>query len=359
MLAAFRKADNKRVARNIGDPTKSGPMGGWDQMRQRLKGRNGVPMLYFFPNCSDSIRTIPVLQHDETKSEDLDCWIAGTMVATPSGDMPIESIKVGDLVETPLGPRPILRSYLSGAGGTTWILLSDGRYLQGTSHHKIYIEGKGLMRLDQLLCYDIPIGRIMAWQRKPLFIVVSFIHATRAAFTTIRRNGFSVKAALQAYIGRFGLMPDERSLSAGMFTTSMKITTITNWQILNVCRQENMEDSTCKKGLRANWVDNLQNGVSSKTGKRILRENARKMHERTPRRSQTCGNCGCTFQTRHPRQLFCSESCGESAGYRQIEKICGICGKMFWAKHHFNQGSPHLLILLRLGIAQKKRRFIT
>lgn len=71
-LASFRKADNKRVARNIGDPAKSGPMGGWDQLRQRLKGRKGVPMIYCFPNCADSIRTIPVLQHDETKLEDLD-----------------------------------------------------------------------------------------------------------------------------------------------------------------------------------------------------------------------------------------------------------------------------------------------
>ena len=34
--------------RNIGDPAKSGPMGGWDQMRARLLGKNGVPMLYVF-----------------------------------------------------------------------------------------------------------------------------------------------------------------------------------------------------------------------------------------------------------------------------------------------------------------------
>lgn len=71
-MAAFRAADNRRVPRNIGDPAKSGPMGGWDQMRARMQGMAGRPMLYCFSNCRDSIRTIPVLQHDEVRSEDLD-----------------------------------------------------------------------------------------------------------------------------------------------------------------------------------------------------------------------------------------------------------------------------------------------
>jgi hypothetical protein len=59
-------------------------MGGWDQMRARIIGsakRNedgspnwttGRPMIYTFSTCSDSIRTIPVLQHDPSRAEDLD-----------------------------------------------------------------------------------------------------------------------------------------------------------------------------------------------------------------------------------------------------------------------------------------------
>ena len=61
----FRGADNSRVA-------KRGAMGGWDQVRARLVGTNGVPMLYCFATCRDSIRTIPVLQHDMNNAEDLD-----------------------------------------------------------------------------------------------------------------------------------------------------------------------------------------------------------------------------------------------------------------------------------------------
>lgn len=61
----WRKADNKRVAR-------AGAMGGWDQMRARIKGFGGRPMVFCFNTCADSIRTIPALQHDPNRPEDLD-----------------------------------------------------------------------------------------------------------------------------------------------------------------------------------------------------------------------------------------------------------------------------------------------
>lgn len=61
----FGAADNKRVARN-------GAMGGWDQLRARLQGEDGRPMLYFFDTCVHAIRTVPALQHDEKNPEDVD-----------------------------------------------------------------------------------------------------------------------------------------------------------------------------------------------------------------------------------------------------------------------------------------------
>jgi hypothetical protein len=47
-------------------------MGGWDEMRQRLKGKDGTPMLYVFETCRDFIRTVPVLPHDPKRAEDVD-----------------------------------------------------------------------------------------------------------------------------------------------------------------------------------------------------------------------------------------------------------------------------------------------
>jgi hypothetical protein len=61
----FKPADNKRIGR-------AGAMGGWDEMRQRIRGNAGVPMLYVFDTCRDFLRTIPTLQHDPMRAEDLD-----------------------------------------------------------------------------------------------------------------------------------------------------------------------------------------------------------------------------------------------------------------------------------------------
>lgn len=62
----FRRADNARV-------TQRGALGGWDMMRQRLIGEDmDRPMIVCFSTCIDSIRTIPALQHDKDRIEDVD-----------------------------------------------------------------------------------------------------------------------------------------------------------------------------------------------------------------------------------------------------------------------------------------------
>ena len=83
---------------------------------------------------------------------------------------------------------------------------------------------------------------------------------------------------------------------------------------------------------RADLQDKLRDWRASPAGVGVLRDNARKMRERTPRRECACGNCGKPFETRHPRQLFCSVVCSEAAGFKQVEKDCPICGVRFWAK---------------------------
>ena len=62
----FRRADNSRVS----TPKR---MGGWDQVRWRLRGDDdGDPMIFFVDHCRDAIRTLPMQQHDENRPEDLD-----------------------------------------------------------------------------------------------------------------------------------------------------------------------------------------------------------------------------------------------------------------------------------------------
>lgn len=61
----FNRADNKRTP-------KMGALGGWDQLRSRLKGEDGVPAIYIFSTCTELIRTLPMLQHDPDQMEDVD-----------------------------------------------------------------------------------------------------------------------------------------------------------------------------------------------------------------------------------------------------------------------------------------------
>jgi hypothetical protein len=56
----------------ISGSDKRGPMAGWDQMRARLSGDSKRPMLYLFATCVAATRTLPMLQHDPQKAEDLD-----------------------------------------------------------------------------------------------------------------------------------------------------------------------------------------------------------------------------------------------------------------------------------------------
>lgn len=53
----FQRADNRRPS-------------GWMQVRERLVGKNGVPLLYFFKTYSDDVDSLANLQHDLNNVED-------------------------------------------------------------------------------------------------------------------------------------------------------------------------------------------------------------------------------------------------------------------------------------------------
>lgn len=59
------RADNTRVAQ-------AGAMSGWNNVRQRLTGDGDNPLLFVFSTCAHLIRTLPVIQHDRTRAEDVD-----------------------------------------------------------------------------------------------------------------------------------------------------------------------------------------------------------------------------------------------------------------------------------------------
>lgn len=96
------------------------------ETKQEYKERNGTES----PNYSDS------------------CFEAGTTVSTTDGHIPIERIKVGDLVLTPFGPSPVVITHCLQSEETICLIFSDGTTLRGTPEHKIFTWDKGWVRMD-------------------------------------------------------------------------------------------------------------------------------------------------------------------------------------------------------------------
>ena len=79
------------------------------------------------------------------------CFVAGTMVATPDGERPIESLKPDDLVLTRKGARRVVANAtrLSDVG----VAKIGDKYLVGTADHPVYLP-HGWTRLDRLQVGD-------------------------------------------------------------------------------------------------------------------------------------------------------------------------------------------------------------
>ncbi|OQY25972.1 MAG: hypothetical protein B6244_14540, partial [Candidatus Cloacimonetes bacterium 4572_55] len=75
-------------------------MQGLEKVRRYLKNATATPMekpgLIIFNTCRHFLRTVPTLPRDKRKLEDVACLVAGTMVSTTKGDIPIEKVSVGD-----------------------------------------------------------------------------------------------------------------------------------------------------------------------------------------------------------------------------------------------------------------------
>jgi predicted phage terminase large subunit-like protein len=81
------------------------------------------------------------------------CFIAGTMVATPAGNVPIESLRPGDTVLTRAGPRCVVANSVRHGAEVGEVAFANGAKLVGTPDHPVYLPS-GWTRLDRLQVGD-------------------------------------------------------------------------------------------------------------------------------------------------------------------------------------------------------------
>ena len=162
-------ADNRRIL-------------GWNRMREYLSpAPDGLPWWQIFETCTNLVRTLPEMVHCKRRPEDISrdgedhaCFIAGTMVETQGGEMPIERIKVGQKVLTRKGYKRVKIAQYVDTKPVYVAELSNGIKLTGTLDHPIWVKGEGFVPLINLNPGDILLSKDECeWNQKALFSTAS------------------------------------------------------------------------------------------------------------------------------------------------------------------------------------------
>lgn len=145
-------------------------------IRPAMKGpdsvTNGISKVQEFhiiihPSCENFFKEITNFSWAKDKDGNLTgkpekefdhCLVAGTMIMTDHGEIPIEDVNVGDMVMTHLGYRPVTASGVTQHNQPIWRLeLTNGKVLEGTWNHQI-VTKKGVKYLKDVTSKDVLIG---------------------------------------------------------------------------------------------------------------------------------------------------------------------------------------------------------
>jgi len=89
------------------------------------------------------------------KRDDHGCFVAGTMVETWDGPMPIQDVKSGMMVLTRKDYRKVLDAACTDLlANVATVTFSDSRVMTGTMNHPVFVKNKGFVPLGDLLPGD-------------------------------------------------------------------------------------------------------------------------------------------------------------------------------------------------------------
>lgn len=116
---------------------------GWRRVRVHPRCRNlrAEMAAYVYEPGSEA----PVKQFDHG------CLIAGTLIETRRGQIPIEHVLIGDEVMTRNGYRCVTDSQMTDKSAMVMeVVFSNGVMIQGTPDHPVFVDGIGFLPIDAL-----------------------------------------------------------------------------------------------------------------------------------------------------------------------------------------------------------------
>lgn len=259
----------RAAMRNVGLPVREANndvFPGIQRVQQRLiVAGDGRPRLTVSPTCANLIRELETYEwkvdrsnkstKDEPKKEnDHACFVAGTMIVTSAGEVPIEHVHVGDLVLTRRGYRRVTVAGMTDASAPlVAIELSNGRRLVGTPNHPIFTGDSCTVRMDALRYGDTMIAcPEHVHDQSPSSSMASRFDATptrsdgriECTSSRLRTTG---SGALVGSTKRFGRLCTGRSRLVITSTTATAIRSTTRSTIWSACRRSTTFGSTARR----------------------------------------------------------------------------------------------------------------
>lgn len=249
----------------------------------RAQGWETCPKLHVFSTCTELYRELSNLPHAtkgdpedaDTTADDHACLVAGTLVLTRRGEVPIERVAAGDLVWTRKGLRPVVAAGLTARNAEVGsVLLSNGAVLCGTANHPVWVSREGWKRIDALRYGDT----ILSWDQS----TASSSMASSSVDTQTQKTGRTVRTTPLASptssegsndsTRKSGKPPMGRYLRATTSTTKTRIHSTTVSKISSVSPAGNTPWSTTRQASSLNgwrrftrWLWNaLPSGIARK-----------------------------------------------------------------------------------------------
>lgn len=148
--------------------------------------------------------------------EDQMCITEGTLISTISGLIPIEQIKVGMLVWTRKGLRPVQALKYNGVKAILRMESEKGYNVRATGNHPFYLKGKGWTNASELKIGD----RVICLSQLNALTLSSWVRNISAITTDTTRPVGHAEGSY--FIGQFGNLLMARFLKALKYTIRTK-----------------------------------------------------------------------------------------------------------------------------------------